>query len=149
MLGSNLRYDQVMRAADASLRRLATDCVDLYQIHWPNRSVPTGETMRAMEELVDSGMVRYIGVSNFSVGELQEAQAAMSNYPIVSNQVLYSLQARYIERDLLPYCQEHHVIVIAYTPLTDGSLATKPRFRPDRRMQVLEEVATEVEKTMA
>ena len=71
--GSHLRYDQVMQAAEDSLRRLRVDCVDLYQVHWPNRSVPIAETMRAMEELVDTGMVRYIGVSNFSTRELQEA----------------------------------------------------------------------------
>ena len=112
VLGSHLRYDQVMKAAEASLRRLAVDCIDLYQIHWPNSRVPITETMRAMEELVDQKMVRYIGVSNFSTSELQQAQAAMTNHPIVSNQVLYSLKARHIERDLLPYCQEKHVTVM-------------------------------------
>ena len=91
VLGSHLRYDQVMKAAEASLRRLAVDCIDLYQIHWPNSRVPIAETMRAMEELVDQKLVRYIGVSNFSTSQLQQAQAAMTNHPIVSNQVLYSL----------------------------------------------------------
>ena len=72
--GSHLRRDQVLRAADASLRLLNTDYIDLYQIHWPNRGVPIAETMGAMESLVDSGLIRYIGVSNFRLGELQEAK---------------------------------------------------------------------------
>ena len=149
VLGSHLRYDQVMKAAEASLRRLAVDCIDLYQIHWPNSRVPITETMRAMEELVDQKMVRYIGVSNFSTSELQQAQAAMTNHPIVSNQVLYSLKARHIERDLLPYCQEKHVTVIAYTPLADGLLATRPRIRRGRSFEALEGVAAQVNKTPA
>ena len=94
VLGSNLGYDQVLRAAEASLRRLETDVIDLYQIHWPNSRVPIKETMKAMAALVDSGSVKYVGVSNFSKRELQEAQAAMPNVPIVSNQVLYSLKRR-------------------------------------------------------
>ena len=149
VLGSHLRYDQVMKAAEASLRRLAVDCIDLYQIHWPNSRVPIAETMRAMEELVDQNIVRYIGVSNFYTSQLQQAQAAMTNYPIVSNQVLYSLKARHIERDLLPYCQENHVTVIAYTPLADGSLAAKPRFRSHGGFEALEGVAAQVNKTPA
>ena len=149
VLGSHLQYDQVMRAAETSLRLLAVDHIDLYQIHSPNSRVPIKETMSAMAALVDSGMVKYVGVSNFSMAELQEAQAAMANVPIVSNQVLYSLKRREIERTLLPYCQENQVTVIAYTPLADGSLAARPRLKPDRQLQLLEEVATQVSKTMA
>ena len=149
VLGSNLQYDQVLRAAESSLRRLAVDQIDLYQIHWPNSRVPIKETMSAMAALVDSGMVKYVGVSNFSLKELQEAQAAMPNVPIVSNQVLYSLKRREIERDLMPYCQENRVTVIAYTPLADGSLAARPRLRPDRRVNALEEAAAQTSKTMA
>ena len=139
--GSHLRYDQVMRAAEGSLRQLGTDYIDLYQIHWPNPSVPIKESMRAMEALADSRQVKYIGVSNFSVKELEEAQAAMTKYPLVSNQVLYNLKRREIEKDLLPYCQQNHITVIAYTPLADGSL-TAPT-------QALQEVADEVDKTPA
>ena len=152
VLGSNLRYDQVLRAAEASLRLLDADgagVIDLYQIHWPNRSVPIAETMRAMETLVDRGQVRYIGVSNFSVPELQAAQAAMSQYPIVCNQVLYNLKRREIERDLIPYCHDNRITVMAYTPLADGSLATRPRLRPNRPWATLTAVAQEANKTPA
>jgi diketogulonate reductase-like aldo/keto reductase len=113
VLGSHLRYDQVMRAAENSLRQLGTDYIDLYQIHWPNSSVPIKETMRAMEALADFGQVKYIGVSNFSVKELEEARAAMTRYPIVSNQVLYNLKRRGIEKDLLPYCQQNHPVKVS------------------------------------
>lgn len=147
--GSHLQYDDVLRAADASLRELQTDRIDLYQVHWPNARVPIKETMRAMETLVDRGLVKYIGVSNFSVGQLRAAQAALSKYPIVANQVLYNLNSREIEYDLLPYCQQQNVTLIAYTPLDDGRLATKSRFRRRQEMKVLEEVASQVGKTLA
>ena len=149
VLGSNLRYDQVLRAAEQSLRKLDVDCVDLYQIHWYNCGVPITETMRAMESLVDRGMVKYIGVSNFSTKELQESQAAMTKHPIVSNQVLYNLNNRRIERDLLPYCQQNKITIIAYTPLDSGSLASSPRFMPARRSQALGRLAEELGKTRA
>ena len=147
--GSHLRHDDVLRAAEASLQRLHIDVIDLYQIHWPNQSVPIKETMRAMESLVDSGHIRYIGVSNFSASEMRQAQAAMNKYAIVSNQVLYSLNRREIERELVPYCQEHQITVIAYTPLDDGRLAVRSRFRRSQGMQVLEQIAAETHKTLA
>ena len=123
VLGSSLRHDQVLRSAEKSLRLLDTPYIDLYQIHWPNSGVPIKETMQAMEELVDAGMVKYLGVSNFSVRQLTEARSAMTKYPIVSNQVLYNLKRRDIELELLSYCQKNNIMVLAYTPLADGSLA--------------------------
>jgi diketogulonate reductase-like aldo/keto reductase len=105
--------------------------------------------MQAMEILVDRGQVRYIGVSNFSVRELRAAQEAMTKYPIIANQVLYNLNRREIERDLLPYCQEHNITILAYTPLDDGRLATSSRFRRQQSMRVLEQVAAETHKTLA
>ena len=147
VLGSNLRYDQVMRAADQSLRRLDVDFIDLYQIHWSNHGVPISETMRAMEELVDAGKVRFLGVSNFSTIELREAQDVMTKHPIVSNQVLYNLNSRRIEQELLPYCQENQITVMAYTPLADGSLASSPRFRQNQKSQAMDRVSAETGKT--
>ena len=147
--GGHLRYDQVLRAVDASLAQLQTEVIDLYQIHWPNPQVPIQETMRALEHLVDTGQITYIGVSNFSVRELRAAQAAMTTYPIVSNQVLYSLNRRDIESDLLPYCQQHDITIIAYTPLDDGRLASRSRFRRSRGMRVLEQIAAATHKTLA
>ena len=149
VLGSHLRYDAVMRAAENSLRLLDDDVIDLYQLHWSNSGVPIAETMRAMEELVDRGVVRYIGVSNVSVAELRDAQHSMTKYPVVSNQVLYNLKRRQIERDLIPYCVDNNVTVIAYTPLADGSLSGRSRYLPDKGGSALKEVAQEVNKTPA
>jgi diketogulonate reductase-like aldo/keto reductase len=144
---SHLSYDDVLRAAESSLRRLGTDVIDLYQIHWPNPSIPLKETLRAMEVLVDTGKVRYIGVSNFSVDNLRRAQATMQHYPIVSNQNIYNLNRRQIEPDLLPYCQQHHITVIAYTPLDHGRLALPSAH--SHSMRALEQVAAEVHKSLA
>jgi len=114
---SHLRRADVFTAADQSLRRLQTDWIDLYQIHMPNSAVPLEETLGAMEELVDTGKVRFIGVSNFPVHELERARQAMAKYPIVSNQVRYNLIDRTIEGGLLAYCQAHGITIIAYSPL--------------------------------
>jgi diketogulonate reductase-like aldo/keto reductase len=148
--GQHLGYDQLLRAADASLQRLRTNYIDLYQIHWPGNFVPIQETMRAMESLVDRGVVRYLGVSNFSLEELHRARQAMTKYPIVSNQVLYNLNRREIESQLLPYCEANGITIIAYTPLDDGRLARHSRFPRNREgQQALESIATQTGKTMA
>ncbi len=148
--GSHLGYDDVLKAAEASLQRLDIAAIDLYQIHWPNSLVPIQETMRAMEALVDRGLVKYIGVSNFSTAELRAAQAAIGKYPIVSNQVLYNLNRRQIEADLLPYCQENQITIIAYTPLDSGRLTKGSAVSSNpERMKVLELVAAQTHKTLA
>jgi len=113
----NLRGPDLRKSADSSLQRLGVDTIDLLQLHGPNPSVPIEETMGAMANLVDAGKVRFVGVSNFSVAQLQEAQKALGKYPIVSNQVRYNLIDRTIEKDLLPYCQTNRITVIAYSPL--------------------------------
>jgi len=148
--GSHLRHDEVLKAADASLRKLDTGYIDLYQIHWPNSLVPIEETMRAMETLADRGLIKHIGVSNFSTAELRDAQAAMNKYPIVSNQVLYNLNRRQIEDDLMPFCQANGITIIAYTPLDSGHLAKGSALSSHpERAEVLERVAGQVQKTLA
>jgi len=148
--GQHLRYDEVLRAAEGSLQRLGTNHIDLYQIHWPGNIVPIQETMRAMETLVDRGMVRYVGVSNFSVEELHRARLAMTKYPIVSNQVIYNLNRREIEGQLLPYCEANGITIMAYTPLDDGRLARHSQYpRNPQGQQALEWVAAQTGKTMA
>ena len=113
----NFREEDLKRSADASLKKLGIDSIDLFQLHWPNQSIPIEETMGAMADLVDAGKVRYIGVSNFSVGQVEKAQKALGKRHIVSNQVCYSLIARTIETGLLQYCQAHNITVIAFSPL--------------------------------
>lgn len=100
VLPEHLSYDEVLRAAERSLKRLDTDYIDLYQIHAPNPNIPIIETMRAMETLADKGKIRFIGVSNFSLELLKQAQECLSKYQIVSNQVEYNLLDKRIERDL-------------------------------------------------
>jgi diketogulonate reductase-like aldo/keto reductase len=116
----NFRRDHLIAAAENSLRRLHVDHIDLYQLHWPNYTVPFEETMGAMEDLVKCGKIRFIGVSNFSVWDLQRAQAALSTCRIVSNQVRYSLIERTVERELLDYCAQQNITVIAYSPLGEA-----------------------------
>ncbi len=119
---ANLRHDDVIRACRASLKRLGMSYIDLYQVHWPDPRVPIKETMSAMEELVEDGLVRHIGVSNFSVGETEEARAALVRNELVSNQVEYSLRNRSVERDVLPYCEREKITLIAYSPLARGNI---------------------------
>lgn len=147
--GDHLGYDDVLRAAEASLQRLGTGHIDLYQLHWPSARVAIGETMRAMETLVDRKLIRFIGVSNFSLAEMRAAQAALKNYPLVANQVLYNLERRHIEADLLPYCQANHITLIAFTPLASGRLARRTEYPANPRgMKALATIAVSMGKTM-
>ena len=147
--GNHLRYDEVLSAAEKSLKRLGTDYIDLYQIHWPDPGVPLKETMRAMETLVDAGKVRFIGVSNYYLKNLEEAQACMTKYRIVSNQVKYSLMQRGVEEDMLAYCQENNITLIAYSPLDRGRLTSRPLIRDRAAINVLQKIALETGKTLA
>jgi len=116
----NFRAADLKKALDRSLTRLGLDFVDLLQLHEPNLSIPITETVGALEDSVDAGKVRFFGVSNFSLLQLQEAQKAASKHPIVSNQVRYNIIDRTIEKGLLQYCQTTGVTVIAYSPLGRG-----------------------------
>jgi len=127
---TNLNYDDVIAAAKGSLRRLQTDYIDLYLIHAPNPNIPIEETMRAMDYLVEQGLVRFIGVSNFTVEDLKEAQKHARN-KIVANQIEYSLltrnKGRYwgnqgMESRTIPYCQDNEIVVIAERPIERGLL---------------------------
>jgi len=118
----HLRHDDVIAACESSLRHLGIRQIDLYQVHWPNPSVPIAETMGAMEELARSGRIRHIGVSNFSVRQTSEAKEALGDFDIVSNQVEYSLAERRVEEDILPYCKKQHLTLIAYSPLARGAI---------------------------
>ena len=116
----NFRPTDLRRSVEASLMRLGTDRVDLLQLHEPNPAVPIADTMGAVAELITAGKVKFAGVSNFSVIQLEAAQKALGKFSIVSNQVRYNLIDRTIETELLPYCRAHQVTVIAYCPLARG-----------------------------
>ena len=117
---SNASYKGTLRACDASLRRLKTDYLDVYLLHWWSGSHPIGETMRAMEELVAAGKVRYIGVSNFDVDQLKQAQRALTREKIICDQVIYHLRSRAIENHVLPYCESQNIAVVGYSPFGQG-----------------------------
>jgi len=119
---NHLRRDALVRALEKSLKRLETPYVDLYQVHFPNTSVPVAETMGAMEEMKDKGKLLAIGVSNFSLQQTIDANAALKKSQLASNQVQYSLAHREIEADLLPYCESNKISVICYYPLGHGKL---------------------------
>jgi aryl-alcohol dehydrogenase-like predicted oxidoreductase len=105
---------------EASLRRLRIEAIDLYQIHWPTDDIADiDEAWSAMHELVQAGKVRYIGVSNFDVPEMQRAEAIA---PIASLQPPYSLVKRHVEETILPYCRERDIGVIVYAPMQSGLL---------------------------
>lgn len=123
--GSHAKYQDIIAACEGSLRKLRTNYIDLYQFHWPNLYVPVEETMRAMEELVNRGKVRYIGVSNFPVPLIKEAQKALKKSFVVSNQVRYNLISREIDEEILPYCVSSNISIIAYSPIAQGLLTGK------------------------
>ena len=137
--------EDVLKACDASLRRLKTEHVDLYQAHWPNPRIPISETVKAMERLVRDGKVRFIGVSNFSVEQTRQAQEALSIVDVVSNQVEYNLLDRSIEADLLPYAEKEHITIIAYSPLARGKIAMGSI--RENRWRIIDEVAAKYGKT--
>ena len=108
--------------AKGSLRRLGTDRVDLYQLHWPNPIVHAARTAAALRSLLDDGVARHVGVSNYPLDRWQELERALGR-PVLANQVRYSLIDRRPERDVLGWAQEHGRIVIAYSPLAQGLLS--------------------------
>ncbi|HEY0396514.1 MAG TPA: aldo/keto reductase [Candidatus Elarobacter sp.] len=119
VLPSNASYERTIRACEASLKRMRVEYLDCYLLHWRG-SVPLGETMRALEQLVADGKIRALGVSNFEVADLQEAQAALERVPIACNQVLYHLNERTVEEHEFPYCRQHDIAIVAYTPFGRG-----------------------------
>lgn len=112
----NCTYSGVLQAAEASLDRLNATYIDLYLQHWPNEQIPVAETMGAMAELLDKGLVKYVGVSNFNPKLLSEAQRALGRHPLVCNQVAYHLTDRHIEDAELPFCRENGITVMGYSP---------------------------------
>ncbi len=120
----HLHRDDLVMALEKSLRRLELSYVDLYQIHFPNSAVPIGETMGAMEEMIAKGKMLAVGVSNFSLEQMVEANSALPKSEITACQVNYSLVHRKVERDIIPYCQQNKIAVLAYYPLGHGILAT-------------------------
>jgi aryl-alcohol dehydrogenase-like predicted oxidoreductase len=118
-IGKSLKADSVRRECEASLRRLKVDVIDLYQIHWPEPDEDVEEGWATLARLKEEGKVRWIGVSNFNLDQLNRAQAIAS---ITSLQPPYSLIRREVEEGALTYCAEHNIGVLAYSPMGSGLL---------------------------
>lgn len=118
----NMERDKVIAACEGSLKRLQTDYIDLYQVHWPNWGVPVEETLEAMEQLKQDGKIRHMGVCNFGVTDLT---AVLSAGDVITNQMAYSLLFRALEFEILDKCIASTVGVLAYSPLAQGLLVGK------------------------
>lgn len=127
----NSSFRAVMKSAENSLRRLKTDYLDLYQVHWPNPVIPMSETFSALIKLKEQGKIRAIGVCNFSKSQLETAIMIVGEDSIVSNQVEYNLLDRHIESEILPFCIKKKVKVLAYSPLDKG------RIFPNKQSEIL------------
>lgn len=124
----NSRKSSIIKECEESLKRLETDYIDLYQCHWRDQSTELEETMEACAQLLKEGKVRAIGVSNFTAADIQKCNSIV---PIASNQPPYSMVVRDIEKDVLPFCLEHDIATVVYSPLQRGLLTGK--FKPDHK----------------
>ena len=138
------RYHQVKRAAESSLKRLQTDYLDLYQMHWPNPFVPVEETLHAMRDLVKEGKVRHLGISNCTLDEIRAIRSWGTGGDIVSLQMEFNLLERSIENDTLPYCCAEGITVLAYSPLCRGWI-----FEDTRSRICLDGIAKKHERSIA
>lgn len=136
VLPQHADYQGVLRSCDASLRRLGTDYLDVYLLHWPSRH-PLEETIRAFTHLVREGKTRFWGVSNFDVEDLETALRIAGPRAIACNQVVYHLRERAIEHAVIPWCEAREVAVVAYSPFGSGDFPT-PRSHGGK---VLEDIA--------
>jgi diketogulonate reductase-like aldo/keto reductase len=125
VLPSNASYNGTIKACHASMKRMRVDYLDCYLLHWRG-SVPLSETMRALEGLVADGDIRSLGVSNFDVADLREAQAALKREKIACNQVLYHLGERTIEEHEIPFSRDAGIATVAYTPFGRGDWNGSP-----------------------
>lgn len=114
--------ESVIRECEDSLRRLGTDYIDLYQIHWPDSTTPMSETFEAVERLIQQGKVRYVGVCNYDAALLEDADKLIG---LVSDQIPYSMVNRGMDRETIPYCIRNNKSVIVYSPLERGLLTGK------------------------
>jgi len=113
----HLHYEGVLKSSENSLRRLGTDYLDLYLIHWPNPRIELEETFGALNRLVHDGKVKHLGVSNFKLRHLKEA-VRLSETPLLTDQVPYKLpDSKYVDNGVLAYCQQNDILLTAYSPL--------------------------------
>jgi diketogulonate reductase-like aldo/keto reductase len=125
VLPSNASFEGTIKSCKNSLKRLKTDYLDLYMLHWPSAYHSISDTMKAMEKLVKDNLIRFIGVSNFDLKELQQAEQSLENEHIACNQVLYHLGYRAIEKRIIPYCKSKGIAVVGYSPFGHGNFPSQ------------------------
>lgn len=114
--------ESIIYECEQSLKRLGTDYIDLYQIHWPDSTTPIDETFEAVSKLIEQGKIRYAGVCNYNAKQMEEAEKTLK---LVSNQIPFSMVNRSIEDETVPYCIKHNKSILAYSPLERGLLTGK------------------------
>lgn len=134
----------IVSSLEGSLKRLQTDYIDLYQIHWPNPFVSLMDIMETLSNLVDQGKIRHIGLSNYSLPEFVEAQNMLSSKTVVSNQIEYNLLNRTIEDDFLKYSKTNNITLITYSPLNQGRL-----FQGKKQKSLLHTLSQKYNKTIS
>ncbi len=135
---SHLTAKALVTACEGSLRRLRTDRIDLYQIHWPNPAIRLEETLEGLARLREQGKIRHIGVSNFSLPELRRVRSILDSVPLFSVQSEYNLFERGPEEELIPWCSREGSLFIAYSPLDQGRLVGNAKVR-QRLFQLADE----------
>ncbi|ARM77080.1 aldo/keto reductase [Acidianus manzaensis] len=133
----HLRYDDVLKAIEGSLRRLDTSYVDLYLVHWPNHYVPIRETAKAMERVYKEGKARYIGLSNFSLPLLREFREYLSKTDVAANELHYNILFRDVEKEVLPYMNNEDISLLAYDSLGLGYLVGRKEIKNEYRWYIL------------
>lgn len=132
----NTGYDRALKSAYGSLNRLGVEGVDVLLQHWWETRQACDETMRAFAHLIDEKKIRFAGVSNFTVEQMELAQSVLGRHKIACNQIYYSPQQRGMEHEVLPYCRQRRIAVVAYSPFGSGH----PPPPGSRRWKALEEV---------
>ena len=144
VLPRNASYQGTLEACEGSLRRLGTDRLDVYLLHWRTGAHPLEDTMRALGELADRGLTRFVGVSNFDVDDLEEAKRHLGRHRLAENQVVYHLEERGIEHDVIPWCRRNGVAVVGYSPFGSTNGFPSPQSKGGK---VLAAVAARLGKT--
>jgi len=122
----NADHRGVIFSCEQSLKRLNVEILDVYLLHWRGKKAPLEETFRAFERLKSDGKIRHWGVSNFGLKDMEEAVQLVGDGVIACNQVVYHLEKRIIEPEILPFCRKHKVPVVAYSPLGEGRIPKSP-----------------------
>ncbi|MEB3692429.1 MAG: aldo/keto reductase [Caldisphaeraceae archaeon] len=121
---NHLRWEELVKSARMSKKRLKVDSIDLYLIHWPSNSVSIKDSIRGMERLIDMGIIRCMGVSNFSLPQLEEAMSSTKKYEVVANEIEYNVYNKSAERELIPFSLRNGVTIISYSPLAKGRVSS-------------------------